>query len=215
MLFDTRRSDGCAEVAGLISWKTYTAELAVSAMCRWRRGGRGGAGWVGAMVVSGWSISGWLRVGSLTVRPESEIPCVAVPLGWCSVCGMVTVRDPLSDSPFGQVLMLVSGGDSTCRDGAWWGGALSREGDHTGVGCVAQRDSCVVSGSVQVMVTPGSSRTSPMVHRSLCPIARFGQVTACLLTATTDFRADAAMNVMFCVPGTFLTAGLACGYTRL
>ena len=61
------------------------------------------------MVVSGWSISGWLRVGSLTVRPESEIPCVAVPLGWCSVCGMVTVRDPLSDSPFGQVRMLVSG----------------------------------------------------------------------------------------------------------
>jgi hypothetical protein len=32
MLFDTRRSDCCAEVAGLISWNTYTAELAVSAM---------------------------------------------------------------------------------------------------------------------------------------------------------------------------------------
>jgi len=55
----------------------------------------------------------------------------------------------------------------------------------------------------------GSSR------RSLCPTDRGGQITACLLTATTDFRADAAMNVMFCVPGTFLTAGLACGYTRL
>lgn len=67
----------------------------------------------------------------------------------------------------------------------------------------------------KVMVRPGASSTSPMIHHSLRPIDRCGQVTACLLAATTDFRTDAAMNVMFCVPGTFLPACLACGYTRL
>ena len=94
-------------------------------------------------------------------------------------------------------------------------GSTMPDGDHVGVCCVAQRDWCVVSGSGQVMARPVSSSTSAVVHRSLCPTTRFGQFPACLLTATTDFRADAAMNVMFCVPGTFLTAGLAYGYTRL
>src|SRR4051794_24875509 len=58
----------------------------------------------------------------------------------------------------------------------------------------------VVEVDLQVQTCNAEAgHSSRSMHRSLCPIERVGEMTACLLTATTDYRADAAMKVMFCM----------------
>jgi hypothetical protein len=91
--------------------------------------GRGCAGWV---------VGGWSRE-CLTVMPESETPCVAVPLGMVALWGMVVLGVPCAavrlgwssvdggQCPDGDLLgMVVSAGMVDCRMVAQCGMVVSR-----------------------------------------------------------------------------------------